>query len=100
MKYGKQFGKNKKNKMINCPFEHQQDLKTIIDEYLEVSSKIIEIGCGTGLTSLILDDNFDKTLLDKDERALSLAKNSFDLKDKHATFINSDIFIWTLKIKI
>ena len=73
------------------PKEYHLDLKNIVNNYKD-KRKIIEIGCGTGITSLLLNDNFDKTLLDCDINAIDLTKTLFKKADKQAQFINADMF--------
>lgn len=75
--------------------EYHLDLKKIIEQF-QNKNDIIEIGCGTGITSLILDDRFKKNLLDYDENIINFAKQLFEKENKKAIFINEDIFSNTL----
>jgi Methylase involved in ubiquinone/menaquinone biosynthesis len=78
--------------LIKHPPEFNYDLKRIIEKYGQKNNKIIEVGCGTGLGSLILDDTFDKNLLDLNQKALEIAKCAFKVENKKANFINGDMF--------
>ena len=54
--------------------------------------KVIEVGCGTGTLSLILNLlGANTTLLDADEDALNLASEIFDRYRREATFIKANI---------
>lgn len=66
-------------------------------EYIEtnecnLNKKIIEIGCETGVASLILSDKFQKTLLDLNPMAIELCKRAFSELRKKADFIVADMF--------
>ncbi|TCL64737.1 methyltransferase family protein [Hydrogenispora ethanolica] len=81
-------------KLAKQPQEFQLALRDIIKSVKKSSnpSKIIEIGCGNGITSLILDNNFEKYLLDYDPKAIELAKELFNLFNQQAQFFTSDMF--------
>jgi len=54
--------------------------------------KVIEVGCGTGTLSLILNLlGANTTLLDADEDALNLARALFDMYGREATFIKANV---------
>ncbi|KNZ70047.1 type 11 methyltransferase [Thermincola ferriacetica] len=74
------------------PHEFQVDLKNIINEYSEIYRDIIEVGCDTGVTSLILSDKFNKTLLDINPYAIELSKSVADKLNKKVTFVVADMF--------
>lgn len=57
-----------------------------------LNKKIIEIGCETGIASLILSDKFEKTLLDLNPMAIELCKKAFGKLGKKADFIVADMF--------
>jgi len=71
--------------------EYHTDLKNIIDKYKD-KNKVIEVGCGTGITSLLLDNHFEKTLLDINPDSIKLAKSIFNKYDKKADFLLCDMF--------
>lgn len=71
--------------------EYHTDLKQVIEKY-EGKNDIIEMGCGTGITSLILDEKFNRTLLDYDEEIINFVKQLFVDKKQNATFITEDLF--------
>jgi ubiquinone/menaquinone biosynthesis C-methylase UbiE len=74
------------------PCEFQVGLKHLIDSLYREHSKVIEVGCFTGITSLLIDDRFDKTLLDLNEPALELSEELFRHFRKKGTFIAGDMF--------
>ena len=54
--------------------------------------KVIEVGCGSGTLSLILNLlGANTTLLDVDENALNLAREVFDLYGREASFIKANV---------
>jgi ubiquinone/menaquinone biosynthesis C-methylase UbiE len=78
--------------------EYHIDVKKIIEKYnTEQNAKVIEIGCGTGITSLLLNKNFEKTLLDINPEALKLAKLVFEQSGQKADFVLSDMFHMDMK---
>jgi len=79
-------------KTANNPFKFQAELKTIIDSFCREKSKILEVGCSTGITSFILDDRFNKTLLDLNAAAIRLSMELFARFHKKATFVVGDMF--------
>lgn len=85
--------------IVDSPKEHDIDLKLIIDEFKGEEKKIIEIGCGTGMTSLIIDDSFKKTLLDVNPEAIKIAKEIFSIKNIKANFIIGNMFEMEIKDK-
>jgi ubiquinone/menaquinone biosynthesis C-methylase UbiE len=74
------------------PDEFQLEIKECVDRYAKPGAKIIEVGCFSGVGSFILDESFDKTLLDLSSHGLSLAHQLFDSFGKTATFIQADMF--------
>jgi len=78
--------------LIKDPPEFNYDLKRIIENYGQKNNKIIEVGCGTGLSSLILDDRFDKSLLDLNQKAIEIARYAFKMQNKEANFITENMF--------
>lgn len=79
-------------KAYNNPLEFQVDLKEIIDYYSDTHKNIIEVGCFTGVTSFILDNKFNKTLLDLDKNAIELAKRLSEAIGQNAHFVIADMF--------
>lgn len=71
--------------------EYHTDLKRIIEQYSD-KNDIIEMGCGTGITSLILDERFTKTVLDYDKNILDFTRQLFEGKNQNAVFINANLF--------
>ena len=79
-------------KQFENPAEFQLDLKNILNEYSNSHPKVIEIGCGIGITSLILSDKFERTLLDNNPKVIELAKEIAVIKNKNCNFILADMF--------
>lgn len=78
---------------VEHPAIFQLELKEIIDSYVHVNKKtIIEVGCETGVSSLILSNEFDKTLLDLNPQAIELAKKLFYSYGMAGNFIVADMF--------
>jgi len=75
------------------PDEFQLELKAVIDALHKPGARIVEVGCATGVTSLILDDRFAKTLLDMNPRAIALAESLFRAAGKHARFTVASLFV-------
>jgi SAM-dependent methyltransferase len=81
------------------PSVFQNELKIEIDKCVETcggefgrTPEIIEVGCEYGVTSLILSDKFNKTLLDLNPRAIELSKALFAHYNKKAHFVVADMF--------
>lgn len=75
------------------PSSFQLGLKNVL-EGLDVgaSPRIVEVGAATGVTSLILDDRFNKTLLDLNPTAIELAKWLYSEIGVWAEFVVADMF--------
>lgn len=84
--------KNKDLETLMTVQDFQSDLKKIIDNLRKGKDKIIEIGCGTGLTSLILDKRFDKYLFDLNKYSIKVAQCFFKKNNSNAHFIVGDMF--------
>lgn len=74
------------------PAIFQKELRDLLDKYVKTKPRIIEVGCETGVTSLLLDDDFDKTLLDLNPNAIALAEAAASLLNKKANFFVGDMF--------
>jgi len=80
-------------KSVDNPAAFQVELKVLIDKYIEEGKRrIIEVGCETGVSSLILSDKFDKTLLDLNPKAIEWSEKLFDVYGKEGHFIVADMF--------
>ena len=78
---------------VEHPAVFQQELRDVINPYVEVGKKrIIEVGCEAGVSSLILSDNFDKTLLDLNPKAIETSEKLFSLYGKKGKFVVADMF--------
>jgi len=93
------FWSKKKQTQSNYFKEYHYDLKNIIDAYKDDKKSVIEVGCGCGLTSFLLSENFDKTLLDINSEAIGIAKSYFNEQDKSASFLTADMFDMDIKDK-
>lgn len=67
-------------------------LKEIIQSHSFSQGKVIEIGSGTGTTSYILDDTFEKTLFDLNLRTIILSRKCFTKFGRKANFIIGNMF--------
>lgn len=76
----------------NNPSYFQLALKDIIDSYADKYKKVIEVGCDTGITSLILDDQFKKTYLDLNPKAINILEQSAKKLKKDGDFVIADMF--------
>lgn len=76
----------------NNPAIFQKELVSIINKEIGNNIKIIEVGCELGVTSLLLSDNFHKTLLDLNPLAIELTRNAHEKLNKKAKFIVADMF--------
>ena len=83
----------------NTPAMFQKELITLINNESNDNKKIIEIGCELGVTSLLLADKFDKTLLDLNPLAIELTKKAHMKLEKKAQFIVANMFKMPIKDK-
>ncbi len=79
------------------PSVFQRELVELIDKECVGNRSIIEVGCELGVTSLLLDDNFNKTLLDLNPLAIDLTKEAHGKLNKKAHFIVADMFNMPVK---
>jgi SAM-dependent methyltransferase len=79
------------------PADFQIDFKNAIDPLPGRTGRIIEIGCGLGATSFILDDRFRKSLLDLNPYAVRLARSGFERYGRAAVFMVADMFALPVK---
>ncbi|NOR55566.1 MAG: methyltransferase domain-containing protein [Sulfurovum sp.] len=76
----------------NKPAIFQNELVELINQELGNNTKIIEVGCELGVTSLLLSDYFEKTLLDLNPLAIELTEQAHVKLNKKADFIVADMF--------
>jgi SAM-dependent methyltransferase len=74
------------------PAEFQLELKHIIEKYAINYKDVIEVGCETGVTNLILDDKFNKTYLDLNPFAVSLVEAVIKKLNKKGVVVLADMF--------
>ena len=79
-------------KEYQSPAIFQRELVELINQRCEKRAKIIEVGCELGVTSLLLDDMFEKTLLDLNPLAINLTKKAHHKLKKKANFVVADMF--------
>lgn len=75
----------------HMPAVFQTELTALIGNEND-SGRILEVGCETGVLSMMLKDTFEKVLLDYNEDAILLAKKSFCALGKNADFVVGDMF--------
>ena len=75
------------------PRVFQLELKPTLDKYAHQDAKIIEVGCNFGASSFILDNRFQKTLLDLNSEAIEIARQAYEYLGVYdATFVVADMF--------
>lgn len=76
------------------PCNFQLELRDIIVEYAKVMKNpiVIEVGSSFGITSALLPEDYDITLLDIDEIALAKAKQAYSIIGKTVSVLNEDMF--------
>lgn len=79
-------------KTYHSPAIFQKELVEKIDAEYRHNMKIIEVGCETGITSLLLNDKFNKTLLDLNPLAIELTQKAHNRLNKQADFIVANMF--------
>ena len=89
-KVWKNFWQEKTDDDLNIK-EYHTDLKKIIEDIPDVR-RTIEIGSGTGITSFLLSDEIERTLLDFDRGILEKAEQLFAKYGKKAVFVERDMF--------
>lgn len=81
------------------PAIFQTELKHELDRFSTSHPRLIEVGCETGVTSLILSDNFEKTFLDLNPKAIYLVEAVAAQLGKRGRFIIGDMFNMSLEDK-
>jgi ubiquinone/menaquinone biosynthesis C-methylase UbiE len=76
----------------NNPAIFQKELVSLIDKENMKNKKIIEVGCELGVTSMLLSDDFNKTLLDLNPIAIAKTKEAHKKLNKKSEFIVADMF--------
>lgn len=73
------------------PALYQLELSKLINSENK-DGLIAEIGCETGVSSMLLKDDFTKILVDLNPEAINLAKGAFKALNKEASFYVEDMF--------
>ena len=65
----------------------------LAERILRIADKgsVLEAGCGTGLTSLLVGTPARRTLLDREPRAIAMARELFKIVPQEAAFVVGDI---------
>lgn len=77
---------------IKTPALFQKELCNYIESRKTGPVKIVEMGCETAVCSILLNDRFEKTLLDYTESALDLVREVLKNLNKEAKLLNEDMF--------
>lgn len=78
---------------FRAPAQFQLELAALIDSYARVGRpKIIEIGCETAVTTLLLDDRNDRTVIDINKRAITLVQDAASHLNMKITALVCDMF--------
>ena len=78
-------------KDYNSPAIFQKELVQYIKNEIP-DGRILEAGCELGVTSMLLADQFETTLLDLNSDAIELTKKAHELLDIKAEFVVGDMF--------
>lgn len=74
------------------PAIFQKELVQFICSFSMNCPKVIEVGCETGVTSMLLPKSYSSTLLDLNPKAIELCKAAHSKINKTAEFIVADMF--------
>lgn len=78
-------------KMIENPDEWQILLANKIKDIVGTGT-VLEAGCGLGLTSLLVGESINRTMLDVEPMAITTAKTLFDIASQRGSFVIGSIF--------
>lgn len=79
------------DRMIAQPDEWQVVLSEMLRQHVG-SGRILEAGCGFGVTSLLVGSRAQRTLLDLEPKAIEIARKLFDRAGQGAEFEVGDLF--------
>lgn len=74
------------------PAQFQRELAALIDSRAGEGRRIIEVGCETAVTSLLLSDTHEKAAIDINRRAISLVEAAAVQLDKKISLLLCDMF--------
>lgn len=74
------------------PAQFQRELSTFIDQRLKPGSKVVEVGCETAVTTLLLSDEFERTAIDINPRAIELVTAAAERLGKKVNVQMCDMF--------
>lgn len=78
---------------FKSPAKFQRELAALIDSRAGEGRRIIEVGCETAVTSLLLSDTHEKTAIDINRRAISLVEAAAVQLDKKISLLLCDMFV-------
>ncbi len=77
----------------NNPAVFQKELSDFVNKYISENKKeIIEVGCESAVTSMLLDNDFNKTALDIVPDIIQKSKKASEILNKKINFIIGDMF--------
>lgn len=77
---------------FQSPAQFQRELAELIDFRSGEGSRIVEVGCETAVTSLLLSEANEKTAIDINRRAISLVEGAAALLNKKLRVLVCDMF--------
>jgi len=80
------------NDYVKKPAAWHTGLVSYIDAITKSGDKVIEVGCSSGITTLMLDRKVEKTILDYSEPVLEKAKVLFSRAGQSVQIICADMF--------
>lgn len=80
------------NTYIKNPAEWHKSLVHYINSIGKDGDRTIEVGCFSGITTLLLDRKFKKTILDYSEKVLEKAKELFSKANQPVDMVCADMF--------
>lgn len=78
---------------FRCPAQFQRELAALIESRaINGRRKIVEVGCETAVTTLLLADTNERTVIDINQRAISLVQAATAQLDKKVDALVCDMF--------
>jgi ubiquinone/menaquinone biosynthesis C-methylase UbiE len=82
---------------FRSPAQFQRELAELIDFRAGEGRQLIEVGCETAVTSLLLSDRNEKTAIDINQRAISLVEAAAAQLNKKVNTLVCDMFAMPLR---